>query len=172
MVAKKEYMAGFVWTTINNFLDDLDEPSPSMSYALVTYLDSNPDVSSVFRDNESLVRYQSIMTPIGPGALFSTHKLVDANRRQRIFFGFDEIWFSPDENVTEKPRSFVITRPNSIDPQEISDHGPWLNQNRCSLGLGDGEGMNYCLKVQGVARSIVRSFNDAFFARSGSTSND
>lgn len=161
MPIRKEYLAGWINTTINDFLDEIDEPTQAMTYALISCLDSDPEVSSIFERNRGLDPFKVPNRPVGQGALLLTKDLIAANRRRRIFFGFDEVWFFPGGNVTPKPHDLVITRPHPIDLEDSSQHVAWMNANKCSLGLGDGEGMNYCLKVQGVARYIVRAFNDA-----------
>ena len=163
MASLKDYVIGWINKSINEFLSEDDELYHSNSYALITCLDSNPDVSSVFRlfeDKKSLPLLVPNL-PVGRGVLVPTRRLIAANQSRRIFFGFDEIWFFPGKKITPKPDDLTITRPGPIDPLEIEHHAAWMNSNGCSLGLGDGEGMNYCLKVQGVARTVVRALNES-----------
>jgi hypothetical protein len=98
---------------------------------------------------------------VGKGALVATRQLLAADRRDRLFFGFDEVWFFPSSEITRKPPDLIITGPNFIDARQIERHGAWLASNHCSLGLGDGAGMNYCLKVRGVAKYIIQSLNES-----------
>ncbi len=38
--------------------------------------------------------------------------------------------------------------------------GKWMQRNDCSLGLGDGVGMNFCAKVRGVARYLMKALGE------------
>ena len=167
MSTSRGYIVGWMNTSINDFLDEMEHPSPATAYALITCLDSNPDVSSVFQGNNKLVDFKRLNIPIGQGVLMTTKNLIAANKRTRIFFGFDEIWFFPNSKITPKPHEVVITRPPEIDLQDSSLQFLWMKSNKCSLGLGDGEGMNYCLKVQGAARYVVQAFNETISQTAG-----
>jgi len=161
MSGHNEYLAGWVDITIHEFLGEIGRPSPVMAYTLVTHLDSNPDVFSVTERFPELGKLRALDRPIGSAALLDTRELLAAIRQKRIFFGFDEVWFFPGKDITPIPDDFSIVRPGPIDIRRSSNHLAWLTSNRCYLGLGDGEGMNYCLKVRGVAKSIVEAFNEA-----------
>jgi hypothetical protein len=161
MAIRGDYMAGWINTTIHDFLEEIDEPTSSMRYALITYLDSSSEVSSIFTKGKHLIDLRSKYRAIGTGALLTTRQLIAAQRQRRIFFGFDEVWFFPSPDISSKPESLVITAPYSIDSEQIEQYSEWLTSNRCSLGLGDGMGMNYCLRIRGVARYIVQAINES-----------
>ena len=160
MAGHSDYMAGWINTTIHDFLQEIDEIAFSMAYALITYLDSNPDVASVFEKSKSLSGLKEKHRVVGTSALVTTRQLLAAERKHRLFYGFDEVWFFPYYDVTIKPDDLVITAPYSIESQKIEQHHRWLVSNKCSLGIGDGVGMNYCLKIRGVAKYIVQAINE------------
>ena len=161
MMRLSDYQTGRIDTTIQDFLSKVDEPPSTMAYALITCLDSNFDVPSLLELSEPLRPLMGKCKPVGQGILLTTRQLLTANRHRRIFFGFDEVWFFPAPAITPKPEDLVITGPSVIDPGDIDGYREWMEANDCSLGLGDGEGMNFCMKVRGVARYIVKAFSEA-----------
>jgi hypothetical protein len=86
---------------------------------------------------------------------------VALERRQRIFFGFDEVWFFTHSSVSPKPDDVVITGPNKIPSEMTPGLTEWMQSNGASLGLGDGTGMNFCARLQGVARRLVESLSES-----------
>ena len=69
--------------------------------------------------------------------------------RDRLFFGFDEIWFFPSDRVAPKPESVWIVGPKRIDQTKLDRLGPWMSDTGCSLALGDGAGLNVIVKARG-----------------------
>ncbi|HJT35714.1 MAG TPA: hypothetical protein VJ783_27040 [Pirellulales bacterium] len=43
---------------------------------------------------------------------------------------------------------------------ELRERGTWMQANHCSLGLGDGVGLNFCAKISGLARYLVDALSD------------
>ena len=161
MSKQADYMAGWIDTTIHDFLLEIEEPTSSMAYALITCLDSSFDVSSLLEQSKSLNRLKGKCQLVGQGILLTTRQLLTEERHNQLFFGFDEVWFIPSSEVEPKPESLVITGPERINSHELEEHSEWMRSSNCSLGLGDGTGMNFCFRVRGVARYIVRAFNEA-----------
>ena len=161
MAIRAEYVAGWIDTTIHDFLSDIDEPSSSMSYVLVTCLDSCFDVASLLKRSESLAGLSKQYQQIGSGVLLTIRQLLAAERRTRIFFGFDEIWFFPHPPNRPKPHEIVITGPNRINDPVPDRLTGWMQTSGCSLGLGDGTGMNFCARLRGVARHLVSALSEA-----------
>jgi hypothetical protein len=159
MAQPNDHVAGWISTNIHDFLAEIAQPISSMNYALITCLDSDFEVSSLFQSSRHLKGLKRKFKPVGKGALVTTRQLLAAQRRERLFFGFDEIWFFPNSDITPKPANFVITGPNRIDAHQIDRHAAWLASSHCALGLGDGTGMNYCLKVHGVAKFVIQALN-------------
>jgi hypothetical protein len=159
MSRRADYVAGWIDTTIHDFLLDIEEPTSSMAYSLITCLDSNSDVVT-FWDRTKLNKLKGKCNEVGKGLLVSTRQLLSVERQHRLFFGFDEVWFFPHPDVSAKPENWVITGPEPVDPQEMQQFSEWMRSNGCSLGLGDSVGMNYCLRVRGVARYVVSALNE------------
>jgi hypothetical protein len=156
-----EYVAGWIDTTIHDFLLDIEEPSSSMAYALITCVDSSFDIGSFWKRSKQLSKLKGKFKLVGQGLLITAHQLLAVERQHRLFFGFDEVWFFPKSDITAKPENWVITGPEPIDPLEIEQHFEWMRSNNCSLGLGDGAGMNYCLRVKGAARYVIGAINES-----------
>lgn len=161
MSKQADYVAGWIDTTVHDFLRDIAEPPSNMAYALVTCLDSEFDVASLADRSPHLRSLTGKGERVGSGILVTTRQLLAADRQERIFFGFDEVWFFPKRDVTPKPEGLVMTGPEHVTPDDLRQHGDWMKANSCSLGLGDGTGLNYCLRVKGVAQYVVAALNGA-----------
>ena len=153
------YTAGWIDTTIHDFLAEIDEPSTDMAYSLLTCLDSSFDVAALAGKAPHLSELKAHGKIVGKGLLVTTRRLLTLERRQRIFFGFDEIWFFPQAKVSPKPKGVVITGPHKIAPAMTERLARWLHGNSGSLGLGDGVGMNFCARLRGVAKHLVESIS-------------
>jgi len=160
------YCAGWLDSSVHDFLADVETPPNSMKYALITCLDSCNDVASMLGKSESLCPLLPHVQAIGNGVLVSTKRLLAADRRQRIFFGFDEIWFFPRPAVETKPTQLWLTGPSELSGSLPAELVRWMDRSRCSLGLGDGTGLNFVAKLSGVARCLVSEWN-ASLAPSG-----
>lgn len=161
MQKQAEYLAGWIATSIHDFLSEIEEPSSSMSYALITCLDSCFDVPTLLNKSAPLANLKEKSKRVGGGIVVSTRLLLAAERQTRIFFGFDEVWFFPHADIKAKPKGLVLAGLDKSQPGAVNRFVTWMHGNGCSLGLGDGTGMNFCLKARGAARYIVRAFNES-----------
>jgi hypothetical protein len=162
MTETTSYTVGWIDTTIHDFLSGIEEPSSDMSYALVTCLDSSFDVAAVAARHPELksLQKQNKLKTVGRGILLKTHYLAALDRRQRLFFGFDEVWFSSRPLSKPKPKQVIITGPNRIEAPQLRRVAEWMQSNAISLGLGDGTGLNFCARLRGVAKLLVTSLNE------------
>jgi len=156
-----EYLAGWIDTSIHDFLSEIEEVPSSMSYALLTCLDSCFDLPALLNNSAPLASLKEKSRRVGSGLVVSTRQLLAAERQKRIFFGFDEVWFFPHVEIKAKPKELLLTGLERSQAGGVDSFGRWLHENGCSLGLGDGTGMNFCLKARGVARYIVKAFNES-----------
>ncbi|MEI8373769.1 MAG: hypothetical protein WCJ35_13155 [Planctomycetota bacterium] len=161
MHKQTEYMSGWVDTSIHDFLSAIEVPPSSMAYALITCLDSNPDIRSLASTSKHLNGIRTKPKFVGKGLILTTRKLLDAERHGRIFFGFDEIWFSAKPIIIPKPDDLIITGPGRLSAEVVDRYGHWLDVSGCTLGLGDGTGMNFCFRVRGLVKHIATAFNYA-----------
>ncbi len=154
-------MTGWADANIHEFLLAMEKPSSSMAYALITCLDSNLGIGALASVAKHFDDVRSKPRVVGKGLSLTTRKLLDAERRERIFFGFDEIWFSAKPITLTKPKGLVITGPERLRSELVDEHCGWLDASGCTLWLGDGTGMNFCLRVRGLAKRIVSALNEA-----------
>src|SRR5688500_3722573 len=133
VVTYKDYVAGWLDSSIHDFLEVLSPAFASSRYALITCLDSNRDPASL-RDKspelESIAREAQV---IGTGLLFPTEILL---QHRRIFFGFYEVAFFPTRNVAPMPHSASLVGPARCDQSRLNQLGEWMSQNSCSIALG------------------------------------
>jgi hypothetical protein len=159
MIRTSEYCTGWMDSSIHRFLVDLESTPSSMKYALITCIDSSFDVVAVFRTSAALKPLATQSEAVGKGMLVSTARLLTAERGGQIFHGFDEIWFFPSQDVAAKPEQICITGPETLSPDPPAKLVKWMNRNKCSLGLGDGTGLNFIAKLRGVARHLVNELS-------------
>lgn len=161
MSAASQYTAGWIGITIHDFLSEI-EPSTSIAYALVTCLDSSFDLAPIVERNAALreMRDRGELSMLGKGFFLKTRRLVVLNRESRLFFGFDEIWLCSKTPAHVKPDELFITGPDRISDQTLESLSHWMHLSHCSLGLGDGTGMNFCAKLTGVAKYVVEALSE------------
>jgi hypothetical protein len=155
------FTAGWIDTTIHDFFAEIEAPPSTMAYTLLTCLDSSFDLRTVMEKSQALQSLKGSCKIIGHGALVPTRQLLKAERRNRIFFGFDEVWFFPRPPVRPKPQELVITGPNRITADLLAHVSKWMQKTGCSLGLGDGTGMNFCARIGGMAGYLLRASSES-----------
>jgi hypothetical protein len=168
VVSYEDYVAGWLDSSIHDFLGNLPEPSESMDFALITSLDSNVAASSLLGKSPHLESVVHDAKPLGTGILLPTALMLQADAGNRIFFGFDEVWFFPNDKIEPKPELAWLVGPNRIDQAKLDRLGPWLVDNGCSLALGDGVGLNFVVKARGLVRYLIgSSMSQPQFATAG-----
>jgi hypothetical protein len=73
----------------------------------------------------------------------------------RIFFGFDEVWFFPNKNIQSKPPSGSLVGPARLSQARFKRPGKWMADNGCALALGGGEGLNFAIRARGLVRFLL-----------------
>jgi hypothetical protein len=155
MVRYKNYIAGWLDSSIHDFLIDFPPTFNSMKYALITCLDSNREPCSLLRRSPELEPIKKWAQPLGKGLLLPTRLLLDAESSDQLLFGFDEVWFFASDQVEPKPSSAWLVGPRRIDQEKINTLGTWMSRNSCSLGLGDGEGLNFVVRARGLISYVI-----------------
>jgi hypothetical protein len=155
IVQFKDYVAGWLDSTVCDFVETL--PAAGAAFALITCLDSDPNPAALFTHNTDLQKKLPGARTLGKGLLLPSKRLQDAEVRDHLFFGFDEIWFFPNGNITPKAASASIVGPKRIDRTKITRLGPWMENTGCTLALGDGSGLNIIVKARGLVKSLIAS---------------
>jgi hypothetical protein len=107
MISFEKYVAGWLDSSVHDLLEVLPPKSRSTTYALITCLDSNLEPGWLLDESAD---FKSLMAgtgarPVDGGLLLPTQKLLELDSCQRIFFGFDEVWFFPNDRIEPKPHS-------------------------------------------------------------------
>lgn len=162
MSTASQYSAGWIGTTIHDFLSEI-EPATSIAYALITCLDSSYDLAPIIERNPTLreLRRRGEITLLGKAFFLKTRRLVTIDRQSRLFFGFDELWLCSKAPAHTKPDDLFINGPDRISDQALARISDWMQSNHCSLALGDGTGMNFCAKLTGVAKYVVEALTES-----------
>jgi hypothetical protein len=149
------YTAGWIDSTVHDFLLDVDQPTASMKHALVTCLDSCFDLPLLARKSAAVGRLASHGEMLGKSLRVTTKRLLAAEQSERIFFGFDEVWFFAKPPVRAKPDDVTLVGPEKLAGELPRNLVVWLDDNHCTLGLGDGTGLNLVARIRGIAKYIV-----------------
>ncbi|HUY92620.1 MAG TPA: hypothetical protein VMV10_28025 [Pirellulales bacterium] len=155
IVSVRGYVAGWLDSSIHDFLEVLPPRDASTKYALITCLDSNPNPASLRNTSPELKPIASKLKILGNGLLLPTKLLLETESSNPIFFGFDEVWFFPSKNIGPKPPAASLVGPARLDQPRLEILGKWLADNSCSLGLGGGEGLNFVVRAQGLAGFLL-----------------
>lgn len=155
MVAYKDYVAGWLDSSIHEFLEVFSLNGSTTKYALITCIDSNLNPASLGKKSPELKSMTSGARALGTGLLLPTELLREANSRRRILFGFDEVWFFPSNDIEPKPDAASLVGPGRIDQDKLNKLGEWMSHSSCSLALGDGEGLNFIVKAHGLVRHLL-----------------
>jgi hypothetical protein len=155
MVTYKDYVAGWLDSSIHDFLSVFPRTSGKADYALITCLDSNCDPGSLLGNSPELASLAAPAQVLGTGLLLPTEMLLEAESRNRVFFGFDEIWFFPTKQVEPKPDSASLVGPARLSQTKLDKLGKWLSANTCTLALGDGDGLNFIVKARGLVKHLL-----------------
>ncbi len=155
MISYKNYVAGWLDSSIREFFDLFPRESARMRYALVTCLDSRPNPASLLHESPELEPLIADGELLEGDLLIPTNKLLFDRFHHKIFFGFDEIWFFERRITEPKPESAWLVGPRRIDQTTMWRLGPWMSANRCSMALGDGEGLNLIVKARGLVKHII-----------------
>jgi hypothetical protein len=154
IVSYKGYVAGWLDNSIHDFLQVLSANEPGTKYALITCIDSNPNPASLRSKSPELKPFAKKMDIVGTGLLLPTEVLLESDR---IFFGFDEVWFFPTKNIQPKPPTVSIVGPSRLNQPRLKQLGKWMADNSGSLALGGGDGLNFVVRARGLAKFLLGS---------------
>jgi len=155
IVTYKDYVAGWLDTTIHDFLDVLSPSAASTKYALITCLDSNLNPASLRTASPELKPIASKLQILGHGLLLPTKLLLETESRSQLFFGFDEVWFFPNRDIEPKPEAASIIGPSRVDQARFNKLGKWMLENSCSMALGGGDGLNFVVRAHGLSKFLL-----------------
>ena len=150
------YTIGWVDSTTHEFLLGLELPLPAaMSYVLITCLDSCFDMPVVVERSREIRSAGLVGKIVGNGFLVKTRELLFRERKHPIFFGFDEVFFFPSVPRKSKPDALTLVGPEKLSQPLPAKWVDWLRRTGCSLALGDGTGLNFIAKLEGIAKYLV-----------------
>jgi hypothetical protein len=155
LVHYKDYVAGWFDSSIASFIESLARAPRGMEFALITALDSDLSPRKLLSTSPELAFLAKAARPVGAGFLVPTSFLLGAKEGQHIFYGFDEVWFFARAEISRKPAGAWLVGPNRLNETRLNKLGPWMAANACSLGLGDGEGLNVVLKARGAMKHLL-----------------
>jgi hypothetical protein len=155
MIQFKDYVAGWLAGSINDFIKVFPKQSRTMEYALISRLDSESDIVSLRRSCKELGFLADNGRFVGKGLLVPTRRLREVNSEHQVFLGFDEVFFFPTDQIQPKPESASLVGPNRVTQRRMNVLGNWLVTSSCSLALGDGVGLNFIVKARGLVRHML-----------------
>lgn len=152
----RKLVTGWLESSVHDFLEQFPFGSADTAFALITCLDSNPSPAELLETSPpSLRAILRRAKPLHGGLLLRSNALKAPRALDELFVGFDEVWFFPTNDVEPKPKSVFIVGPDRIDKNALNKLRIWMRRNNCSLGLGDGCGLNVIVKADGIARNII-----------------
>jgi hypothetical protein len=159
LISSGIYIAGWLNSSIHEFFEASAPAFSGGDFALITSIDSNTDLASLSGGAPELMPLLAEARPLGRGLLLPAKRLLEIDSRDQVFFGFDEVWFFPDQRVQPKPESLWLVGPARVDQMTLNKLADWMKANACLLALGDGEGLNFIAKARGVVRHLLGHSN-------------
>jgi hypothetical protein len=139
------------------FIADLVEEHPefieSFPFVLITSLDSSPP-TSLRNVRRALAEHVDEFREVGSGILLSGQQTIMLTRRYLLFTHFDEVWLFDEVPIEPKPERASIVSPYDLGEEVPTEVADWMQHSGCSVGLGDGIGLNYVTVDEGVARLL------------------
>jgi hypothetical protein len=154
IVKYKKYVAGWLDSSIHDFLLSIPSAFPSIRMALITCLDSNRELGSLLESSPEL-KSLKLAQALDQGLFLPTSVLLESESTDPIMFGFDEVWFFPSESIRPKPPGPGLVGPRRITQSRLDELGQWMDSNSCSMAVGDGVGLNFVIKAEGLLRYFV-----------------
>jgi hypothetical protein len=155
IVSHGAYVAGWLDSSIHDFLQVLSPRAANTKYTLITCLDSHPNPASLIDKSPELKPIVGKLQILGTGLLLSTKLLLETDSSMQIFFGFDEVWFFPNKSIRPKPPSLTLVGPARLNQARLAKLGKWMADNSCSLALGGGDGLNFVVRARGLTRFLL-----------------
>ena len=118
-------------------------------FALVTMVDSDPDVSQM---PWAAPHRNASQQTVGSSLLMPTTTLLEVVEEKEVLYGFDEVWFtvSPDP---VRPQPGMLTAPRQLVESPLSS-AEASTAAEMLLGLGDGSGLNFVAMDERLARRL------------------
>jgi hypothetical protein len=155
IVSYKNYVAGWFDSSVHDFLAVISPAEPTIKYALITCLDSQPEPASLLDKSPELKPVANKFEIVGTSLLLPIRRLIAIDSKTPIFFGFDEVWFFPTRDIQPKPPSLSIVGPARLTRVRLMKLAKWMAENSCSLALGGGEGLNFVVEAHGLTRFLL-----------------
>jgi hypothetical protein len=149
----RDYVAGWLDSSIHDFLPHIPRTSTKLKFALITSLDSDLFPAKLLDKSPELKAIATKAQKLGDGFIVPTSLILKVN--DEVFHGFDEVWFFPSDKISPKPKTAGLVGPNRADQTKLDKLGSWIAANECSLGLGDGDGLNIVVNARGLAACLL-----------------
>lgn len=148
---------GWLDASIGTVFAEREEMIRPFAWLLITSLDSTNDLTRVPVAGD-VVRRHPTAHFLGGGLAIQRRDLQSILSDQRLFFGFDEVWFFESEPMERKPDDVAIVAPLDFRTSKPTPGlERWMTESACRLGLGDGVGMNYVTSDENVADRLVHA---------------
>jgi len=161
MPSYKDYIAGWINSSVRTFMEDFPRTSSRMRYALITSLDSDSQPARMLDRINGAFEFPKGTEALGGGLLIPTASMLREHAFRDLFFGFDEVWFFPERPRRPRPPGCSIVGPRRVDQRKLDVLGPWMARESCSLALADGVGLNFIVKARGLVRYLLSQSGDA-----------
>ena len=157
MICDDEFFANNINASIDDVVKQLPDLVPTFRFVLITSLDSTTDMKTDKMIEEASFPHRYL----GDGVVFEGAVIPDLGKQDGFFAGFDEIWCSKQDILLPRPKEIHFVGPYTPEKPLNKALKDWMRGSQCTLGFGDGIGLNYITTDKIVANLLEQYFTDA-----------
>jgi hypothetical protein len=162
-VTSSRVVVGWLGTNIRAVLQRDVNLISHFAFVLITSIDSAIDLPTA-AVAKRIVEKHPRCGFLGKGLLVPGVDIAEIVEAFDLFNGFDELWCFDSSPTAPKPEDVLIMPPLNVnnDEEAIRRVASWMMESRCTLGLGDGIGLNFVTIDETIAHILEQLANSGW----------
>jgi hypothetical protein len=125
---------------------------------MITSIDSTNDIARIVKYHDIFSLFPKCKM-LGLSLLVPGVDIPDMQKLFHLFNGFDEIWCFEHAPIFAKYSGASLVGPYNVEHDTMrTEVACWMIDSKCSLGLGDGIGLNYVTPCHDISHVLKQTF--------------